>query len=297
MQTYLMKAQANSASARVQLLVRAATTQQRRFYWAKKALLVAIVLAMALLAGPAQAKPDPGKAIADEAAMLFKERKFLEAAELFERSFALNPRKLVRLRNAGRAYEEAGRLEYACLIFERYLQQAPISAEKIEVKQRLARLHRLLELVPQPKAGGQPDGSAEEAKVPDKLPVSLSVPLEGGIAEEAGDDPQTLPWLVVASGAAIFLGGATWATVTELSASDVESKAAKLGSEYPGGFAKLEADRDDVRSARVLSWGTVGLGAAVLGGGLIWAWLPRSAEKAVLAPAANGRGLVLAWRF
>lgn len=256
-----------------------------------------VVVAMGLLAWPALAKPDPGSSIADEAAVLFKQGKYLAAAELFERSFALNPRKLVRLRNAGRAYEEAGRLEYACLIFERYLQQAPISPEKIEVKQRLERLRRLLDLVPQSKPDVSPAGPAVDAKVPDQLPVSLSVPVQGGVVEEAGEDSRTLPWLAVAAGAAVFVGGAGWGVATELHAAEVEDSAASKGSDYPGGFAKLEADRAEVRSNRGYSWGTAGLGAAILGGGIYWVLQTRSAEKAVLAPAADGRGLVVAWRF
>ena len=272
----------------------------RRQLWLRplrRWLCLAVVLGLALLAGPALAKPDAGKAIADDAAVRFKEGKFLEAAELFERSFALNPRKLVRLRNAGRAYEEAGRLEYACLIFERYLQQAPVSAEKVEVKQRLERLRRLLELVPQskPETGG--DAVSPEGKVPDKLPVSLSIPLEGSLAEEAAEEGRPLPWVALAVGAAVLAGGAAWGVVNELDAASIEDNATTLGSEYPGGFPKLEADRQDVRTSRYLAWSTAGVGAAVVGGSLLWALLPRSAERAVLAPAPDGRGLVVAWRF
>ena len=255
------------------------------------------VLAMALMASPAQAKTDPGKLIADEAAVRFKEGKYLEAAELFERSFALNPRKLVRLRNAGRAYEEAGRLEYACLIFERYLQQAPISAEKVEVKQRLERLHRLMDLAVQPGANGSGEGPARAAKIPEALPVSLSVPVDASATEEPSDDTRILPWATAASGAALLLGGAVWGIAAELQASEVESTAARLGSDYPGGFKQLESEREGYRSSRALAWGTAGLGAAIATAGLVWAWLPRTAEKAVLAPAANGQGLVVAWRF
>jgi hypothetical protein len=39
-------------------------------------------------------KADAGKALADEAAALFKQGHYLQAAELFERSFALAPRQV-----------------------------------------------------------------------------------------------------------------------------------------------------------------------------------------------------------
>lgn len=256
-------------------------------------ILAAAVALAALAPAPLQAKPDAGKVIADEAAGHFKAGRYLQAAELFERSFALQPGKLVRLRNAGRAYEEAGRLEYACLIFERYLQLAPPSKESAEVRQRLTRLREQLALT----AAARPEGAAAASpggeREPEQLPVSLRVPSAVVSAEGTAEEPRTAAWATVGVGAALLLGGGGWAAANEARAAAIEQDAAELGSAYDGGLTNLKADRQAVRSGRWMAWGTAGVGAALIGGGLAWALAPRFAERAVIAPSADGVQLAL----
>jgi tetratricopeptide (TPR) repeat protein len=252
-------------------------------------LMIGAMATAVLAPRPLLAKPDAGKTIADEAAGHFKAGRFLQAAEMFERSFALNPSKLVRLRNAGRAYEEAGKLEYACLIFERYLQLAPQSQESAEVKQRLVRLREQLALSPPAKTDPAAAASPRADQVPEKIPVSLSVPTAGATAEADRSEPRTAAWATAGIGATLLLGGVGWAAANESKASDIEANAASQGSDYSGGIGQLRADREDVRSARLLSWGTAGLGAALVGGGLAWALWPKT------APTRDG--LLLAIRF
>lgn len=257
-------------------------------------LMICTITSAVLAPRPLLAKPDAGKTIADEAAGHFKAGRFLQAAEMFERSFALNPSKLVRLRNAGRAYEEAGKLEYACLIFERYLQLAPQSAESAEVKQRLGRLREQLALTPPAKSEAAA-GPPRAEQVPEKIPVSLSVPTAGASAEADRSEPRTAAWATAGIGATLLLAGAGWAASNESKAADIEANAASQGSTYSGGLSQLRSDRDDVRSARLLSWGTAGLGAALVGGGLAWALWPKTSERAVVAPTRDG--LLLAIKF
>lgn len=258
-------------------------------------LMICAMTSAVLAPRPLLAKPDAGKIIADEAAGHFKAGRFLQAAEMFERSFALNPSKFVRLRNAGRAYEEAGKLEYACLIFERYLQLAPQSPETAEVKQRLGRLREQLALTPPAKADPAAAGPPRADQVPEKIPVSLSVPTAGASAEADRSEPRTAAWATAGIGAALLLAGAGWAAANESKASDVEANAASQGSAYSGGLGQLRSDREDVRNARLLSWGAAGLGAALVGGGLAWALWPKAAERAVIAPSRDG--LLLAIKF
>lgn len=258
--------------------------------------LVLLALAAAPLPPqPAWAKPDAGKVIADEAAGHFKAGRFLQAAEMFERSFALNPSKLVRLRNAGRAYEEAGKLEYACLIFERYLQLAPASAEAAEVKQRLVRLREQLALTPPARAEGASAAGPSADREPDKLPVSLSLPAATASAQSDREEPRVAAWATSGVGVALLLAGAGWAAANESTAAEIEDQAARYGSAYAGGLSQLRDDRAQVRTARWLSLGTAGVGAALIGGGLAWALWPKSAERAVLLPSRDG--LTLAVRF
>lgn len=266
----------------------------------KKALLLLgawwLILPVSLsLRGPVghcawAAKPDAGKPLSDEAAALFKDGKFLQAAELFERAFALSPDKLVRLRNAGRAYEEAGRLEYARLLFDRYLQQAPPGPERQEVVERVAKLDQRI-------AAAKADAARAEAAR--SAPVGPSAePTPAALAEAAQPPARTLAWTAVAAGAAVAAGGVGWVAYVVQKHDLVEAAAGRGEYDYPqGGLAKLKSDRQAVSVNRALAWSTVGVGAAAALLGSLWAMWPDAPPRVAVIPWSSGGGASLALRF
>ncbi len=237
------------------------------------------------------AKADPGKALSDDAAVKFKDGKFLEAAELFERAFSLSPDKLVRLRNAGRAYEEAGKVEYAKLLFERYLQQAPAGPEKQEVAERVAAIDKRLATEKQAEADRQATALAA-----DRAATAKAAP----IAVAATADPQAsifYPWILLGSGAALLATGGGWLGYTQSKSSDIES--AYLGGQYDynGGTQKLVDDRSIIHRNQGIGWAAFGLGAAAAVGGGLWMLWPSTASGVVVLPYPTGNGAALALRF
>ncbi len=253
-----------------------------------------VVIALLGLAGPlptlAARRADPGKNLSDKAATLFKEGNFLQAAELFERAFALSPDKLVRLRNAGRAYEEAGRLEYARLVFQRYVQLAPEGPDKAEVRERVSKLDERLkppEPNPLPKA------------VPGPPPMARTS--QHDVALQKTAPPQrdrTLAWTLTGTGGVAMLGGIGWLVAVGSAQSRMDADVDQKHYDYPGGADKRTRDDSTLTTHRALAWTTLGLGAVALGYGLYDMFRSEPTPLALvpwLAP--DEAGLVAAARF
>lgn len=250
------------------------------------ALLVALALPHAGLAAP---RKDAGKDLSDLAATQFKEGKYLQAAELFERAFALNPEKLVRLRNAGRSFQEAGRVPYARLVFQRYLDLAPEGPDKAEVRERVARID----------AAAQPVviAKVEPPPAPAPQPLVISKPL--------APRSRTLAWGLVGSGGAVLAGGAVWLVAVAQAQTRFDADVEGRHYQYADGGAKKTADASTLGTNRALAWTTTGIGVATLGYGLYQALRgePASGESVswsgALVPwaGADEAGLVAAARF
>ncbi|MBM4345777.1 MAG: tetratricopeptide repeat protein [Deltaproteobacteria bacterium] len=239
--------------------------------------------AVASHAAPA-ARQDLGKPLADEAAAHFKEGRFQQAAELFERAFALNPEKLVRLRNAGRAYEEAGRLEYAKLLFERYLQQAPDGSEKDEVKQRVDRIDETLAARKQAELA-----AARKSALADARPAADGA--TSTVAADATGETPAVAWATLGGGVAMVAGGAVWAVLTVQAEQRKNSGLNKGQYSYPGGDDKLTADRAAILRNQIAAYATLGVGAIATGVGLWWAFLaPARPAALTVAPVPIDQG-------
>lgn len=256
--------------------------------------LLLVLVALLGLALPlrvqAGSRADPGKNLSDKAATLFKERNFLQAAELFERAFALSPDKLVRLRNAGRAYEEAGRLEYARLVFQRYVQVAPEGPDKAEVRERVTKLdEKLKPAEPNPLPVPAP-GSPTMART-----AQHDVTLQ---KHAAASRDRTLGWTLTGTGGAAVLGGIGWLVAVGSAQGRVDADVAEKHYDYPGGADKRASDESTLTTHRALAWTTLGLGAVALGYGL-YDVLRSEPAPIALAPwlAPNEAGLVAAARF
>ena len=273
-----------------------------------------VVVALPLLPAPALAAPkDPGKAAADDAALAFKEGRFHDAAEGFEKAFALGPDKIVRLRNAGRAWEEAGKLEYARTKFQRYLDKAPPGPERAEVVGRLADLEARMAAVKSPVV-----------VAPEPLPASTSTPAPDtpapAAAEHAPDAQVTVPapapdavghgrqitgWTLVGAGAALAAGGAVWLVMTQSRSQVVEDG---VNNHLYSTQALAESDRARIRDNQLgaIALGSVGVAAGVVGA-IVLATSPsavasshaRALPVAAVTPwaAGGGAGLALSGQF
>ncbi|MSP92837.1 MAG: tetratricopeptide repeat protein [Myxococcales bacterium] len=272
---------------------------------------VTLFVAVAPAAAVAGPKKDAGKELADQAADLFKRLEYHAAAELFERSFALNPEKLVRLRNAGRAFEEAGRLEHARHLFERYLQLATAGTERTEVEQRLAALQVRLAAAPLaapvPARAG-PDGRPVPASGVEAPAAVGAVSPEAGIAAAPAATSRTPAWVVAAAGAAIAMTGVVFLVQAGSANDSVADHKAKGHYDYPGGAAKLTTDREAIAGHHSIAYAALGVGTASLAGGILWAlWTqPAGSPTATLTPWLDPfagterptlRGATLALRF
>jgi len=231
---------------------------------------------------------DEGKDLADEAAERFKSQRFVDAAELFERAYALNPDKVVRLRNAGRAWEEAGRLDQARHLFRRYVELVPEGADRAEVRLRLARIEARLAPVARPEP--EPAVVAEPAPSPAPAPTVVQ--------PDPVAQPRAGAWTLAAAGAAALGVGVAWVLYTNRLVSRYEHDAAAGSYDYAtarssdAGFDKAEADSNTLKLNKNIAWTLTGVGAAATIGGLCWAFWPSDKPPAVAVTPWTSRGEV-----
>jgi tetratricopeptide (TPR) repeat protein len=229
----------------------------------------ATVLLGASLALAAPPKKDLGKDMADEAAVLFQQKEYLRAAELFERAFALNSEKLVRLRNAGRAFEEAGRLEHAKHLFERYLELTPQGSENDDVAVRIRKISKRL---------------AEAAQLA-AAPTPTAAPVV--VAQEHGPPPNLAGWGLVGGGTVVAAVGAVWLVQLMGAQGEIDDHEAAGHYKYPGGAAKLTADRDTLFTNGLGAYGSLGLGTAAAAAGLWLVLRPDDSSQVRVAPTVG----------
>lgn len=226
-------------------------------------LLMTLALGLVALPGVALAAPtakDPGKSVADDAAVAFKEQRFREAAELFEKAYALGTDKFVRLRNAGRAWEEAGKLEYARTQFQRYLDKVPSGPDHDEVAQRLTRLEaRLAEQKAAPVAPAAVAVAAPQREVTSQPAVEATAPL-AQVEATAQPSGKWLAWTLVGGGGALVAGGVAWLVMTESANGRLaEQSAAGLYSTQKEADDRSTISRNRIGAASLLGAGAVGI--------------------------------------
>lgn len=234
----------------------------------------------AKLAAPILAQ---AKKMADEAAGHFHKKRYKQAAELFEQSYALDPSHLVRLRNAGRAYEEAGLDRRALHCFKRYAERATDPKLKVDADERIARLGAAVE-------------KAEQAQQADEgsKPSAVAAPVVEVAKKPQIQPSRTKPWLVTGGGVALLAGGGALLAMTLGAEADIEAGAAD--GLYTD--SKLQADRDTVGVNKKLAYGVMGFGAVAAGVG-VWLLVRKPAQAAALAPMIGGGrlGLLATTRF
>jgi len=230
--------------------------------------------------------------MSNKAAGHFHAKRWQQAAELFEQAYALDPAKLIRLRNAGRAYEEAKLNERALHCFKRFAERTPDAKLKADAHTRIARLEK--ELVPKP-AEPPPKAAPKPA---DADPIGAkSAP---AVTDNAGSSSsKAASWFVIGSGGLAIAGGATLLAMTLSKEQEVDD--GERDGLYSSADA-LAADRATISSNKTGAYAGLAVGAVVTGVGV---WLLMStddedgAKAATLAPMwSDGRaGMLASVRF
>ncbi len=266
----------------------------------------AVFYAAPAQAGPSEAMRRQAKDMSNRAAKHFAHKRYIEAAELFEQAYALDHDKLIRLRNAGRAFEEAKRYDRALHCFLRYLERSEDPKLRTDAKERVARFRAELAKGSQDKAG--PDKTV----VPDPPPAprpdpnqvgnkgsAAGVPSAGAVADPSpGSGPGMAPWLIGGGGLALVAGGVVWVLAANAAADHIDEDEEGGHYNYTGGDQKLSDDRSALSTNRIAAWSVTGLGTAAVAAG---AWLLLSgggdAHAAWPRPGLGPNRWTLAWRF
>jgi tetratricopeptide (TPR) repeat protein len=245
--------------------------------------LIGLCCSLAVNAAPPK---DTGKAIADDAAVAFKEQRFEQAAELFEKAYALGSDKIVRLRNAGRAWEEAGKLEYARTQFQKYLDKVKSGPDHDEVAQRLERLEARIAAEKAPKPEPTPVTPQLEPEHTPALPtIAVPTPV---VAQPPAGEGKWLSWTLVGAGSALMAGGVAWFVATESANNRLTSQQAQgLYSDQ-----KLSDDRSVIIRNRIGAAAVVSAGAAGVVVGVILA-TKAPTNQVFVTPTAGG--MAIAW--
>lgn len=290
-------------------------------------ILPVLVMGLAGVVTAAQAAPSAAiqrraKNMSDKAAHLFAIKAYLQAAELFEQSYSLDPDKLVRLRNAGRAFEEAGRDDRALHCFLRYteLEQDPKlladASERIDRIKRAQRAARQARIAPTPtRPGAGPPGAGPPADGP----PAAGQPADGPPAAAAEADPHAegpgasavhdapgaelaaanggaMPWVVGGAGVAVLATGVVWLLMTEAAADTLDEDDAAGLYNYADGANERDSDKAVIDRNRIVSWSLVGAGAVAVGAAT---WLALRSDEATAALHIDPlrRRVGVAWRF
>ncbi|MCB9739650.1 MAG: tetratricopeptide repeat protein [Deltaproteobacteria bacterium] len=268
--------------------------------------LIAFVVACAAAAvpQPAQARSSlDAKAarMSDEAAAHFKAGRYLEAAERFEQAYALNADVIVRLRNAGRAWEEAGRPERALHCFERYLAKETDPKLRADAEERIEKARAAV------AAARKAEQPAVDAATPAAPAASSTAPRADVTASSGGVPSWSLPLAASIGSVGLFLTGVAVRQKVEDAASNFELHDAAGHYDYPGGAGKRDEDASTIAQNRGLAWGLVG-GGVVLAGVATWLWLrdgdaesdgktEQAGVRLLPVAAGSNAGLVLSGRF
>ena len=256
---------------------------------------IAVIIGIAACPQPANAaSPElqrQAKQMANTAAKLFKKKHYKEAATLFEQAFALDPDRDVRLRNAGRAYEEAGMLGNALRCFEKFEKITDSDKLKKDAQQRIARFK---------EAGAQARTASGTtiARPAPKPATPTPTPAVKPVIAAKKQPVQTRPnWLITGSGGAILVAGVGLFVYANGVGGDIDTHESAGHYQYSGGASKLADDRSAVSTNQTAGIALAGAGALIAGAG--WFLLRDEVKDVSIAPSLgpDRRGIAARWSF
>ncbi|MBN8613601.1 MAG: hypothetical protein J0L92_23600 [Deltaproteobacteria bacterium] len=214
----------------------------------------------------------------------FAEGAFDTAVTHFRRAYLLSARAGL-LYNIGQAELRGGHDARALEAFEAYLRQAPADdVHRGEVEERARMLREMSASVgesapvaeePTPTEPPEPEHDVTIPAVAPPISVEPDEP-----PREREDD--VAPWIVLGVGAAVLVGGA-------ISMGFALAEASRVTSPAPGTpWSMLEGAVGSAEIAWPLGLGLVGVGAAAVAVGLVWALVPSDASSGARASVRVG---------
>ncbi|AKF09627.1 tetratricopeptide repeat protein [Sandaracinus amylolyticus] len=223
-----------------------------------------LVLALTLgIVSPALAQtPDPtrdaeARALFDAGAASYEAGRYDEALGYFQRSYELSGRPQL-LYNIGSAAERTRQDALALRSYEEYLRLVPDAPNRARAETRIEALRRIVSA----------DETAEPPTAEQAATAAVVEPSTGPSGGEPSSGPGVGPWIVVGGGAAVMVAGAILLGVGLADRAAVEDPA--------DGARWADAEAAYERGPAILTSGIVLLpvGAAIVGAGLAWAFIP-----------------------
>ena len=275
---------------------------------------------VAALGGPAVAAPKASLPAtkADEALLMSKQAlefylkgKHELASELYQKSFALDP-KAEYAYGQGRADHELGRLESACAMYEKaltylsdgdalYLKTQSWLEKARKVQADRAAAAPPIEPVPGPKP---PEPKPPEPVAPPPSPVVVVPPAPVAIVQPAPAPPDAsslrtpLGWAATGLGSVAVVAGAVMLAGASADQAELDRKKAIVdatGKITGIGYDEARQIETETNQRIVRGWVLAGSGAAAVGVG-VWL-LATTPARAAVVPFLAGRGVAVAVRF
>lgn len=196
----------------------------------------------------------------------FAAGRFADALGHFQRAYDLSHRGAL-LYNIGQCQDRLRRDADALTSFRGFLEAVPDASQRGEVEARIAILEQALSQAappPEPTADESPATTSVADTTSDAPPPTPDAPPPPP-PTAAASDPGAGPWVVLGVGAAVAIAGIVLVGVAQADISTVQN--APQGSPYAN-------VRDAYEQAPILSgvgFAAIGLGAAAILGGVVWA--------------------------
>jgi hypothetical protein len=262
------------------------------------AALIAGVLALAALEGPAAAQPSEAERLYLEGQRAYDGRRYDIALALWQRSFELSklPELLFNIAQAHRLRNEPGDCAKAVELYRELIERCPSAPRRPTAESFLRELRGCAPPPPpppDPPPSAQSAQSAQSAPVGPAAPPGASPPMpphrdRGGGG--TGSGKRVLGAIAASGGAALALAGVYFS-----------AKARRLGDEVSdacaGGCTWEDVAAKDAagRSAERTQWILYGAGAGVVIAGAAIYYLGVRARAPAMAVAPRAGGALLAW--
>lgn len=191
--------------------------------------------------------------------------RFAEALGYFERAYELT-REPDLLYNIATVHDRLRHDAQALDAYRRYLEARPDADDRANIEARVRVLEGAIEresAAPPPEHVALPE--------PEPEPEPQREPRPGAQASDAGPGP----WIVAIAGGVLLAGGVALLVATQLDLDAVAS-----GTRW----SDIEEAYDRVPILSATGWSLLGVGAAALAGGLVWAAVGGGSTEVALGP-------------
>jgi len=242
---------------------------------------------------PSESDTTAAKAAFQAGNVSFNEADYPRAILYWEDAYRRDCTKHQMLLNLARAYELNGQKKQAVVALETFLVREPSAPDRPQITRRIEVLRKQIDNdeAQAPKSGQPTNAEPAPAEPEPELEVA---PADTGASEVEGTRP-ILPLVVAGVGGALFVGGGVLHFTAK---SDVDEYASHCEDpESHSGCPENELDPANAARTRMnVGTALVGVGGALLVGGLVWYFLsPKETASAQATPKwralpVTGRG-------